>query len=156
MYTCTPPITDGKSPSQINTANLTQLDKQLLDQDANDYIEPSQIKSVLAPHDSNGILLIDSQPFPPVVCSKGFWTYTQTGGVLEVYVTVNSFVQKGMLVARIKDIFGNVQDESFAPCDGMVIGRSSNPVAMAGDRIIHWGVVRKRNEQLPLTAKENY
>lgn len=61
------------------------------------------------------------QPYPPIICSKGFWTYTTTGGVLEVYPTVNSFVKKGMVVARIKNIFGNVVDNYFAPCDAMVI-----------------------------------
>ena len=112
--------------------------------------------SVLAPYDSNADLLLDKQPFPPVICSKGFWTYTKTGGVLEVYPAVNSYVQKGMLVARIKNIFGNVVDEYVAPCDGMVIGRSSNPVAMAGDRIIHFGVPHRKGETLPAVAKENY
>lgn len=37
-----------------------------------------------------------SVPFPTVpgpstiLCSRGFWIYTQTGGVLEVYPAVNS------------------------------------------------------------------
>jgi hypothetical protein len=31
----------------------------------------------------------------------------------------------------------------------MVIGRSSNPVAMAGDRIIHFGVPLKKGKVLP-------
>jgi hypothetical protein len=37
-----------------------------------------------------------------------------------------------------------------------VIGRSSNPVAMAGDRILHLGVIKKKGEVLPKEAKENY
>jgi hypothetical protein len=35
------------------------------------------------------------------------------------------------------------------------IGRSSNPVAMAGDRVLHLGVIKKENEVLPKVAKEN-
>jgi hypothetical protein len=61
-----------------------------------------------------------------------------------------------MLVARVKNIFGTVVDEYYAPCGAMVIGRSSNPVAMAGDRIIHFGVPLKAGEELPKVAKENY
>jgi predicted deacylase len=63
---------------------------------------------------------LERRPYRTVVCSKGFWTYTRTGGVMEVYPVVNSFVRKGALVARIKNIFGTVIDEYFAPCDGMV------------------------------------
>jgi predicted deacylase len=46
--------------------------------------------------------------------------YTRTGGVLEVYPGVNNTVKKGDLIARIKNIFGNVVDEYFAPCAGIV------------------------------------
>ncbi|RCI00402.1 hypothetical protein CU098_011121, partial [Rhizopus stolonifer] len=95
---------------------------------------------------------------PPntILCSKGFWIYTKTGGVLEVYPGVNTIIKKGDLIARIKNIFGNVVDEYYAPCSGIVIGRSSNPVAMSGDRIVHLGVIKKKNESLPKEAKENY
>jgi hypothetical protein len=37
-----------------------------------------------------------------------------------------------------------------------VIGRSSNPVALTGDRIIHLGVIKKKTETLARVAKENY
>ncbi|KAI8346764.1 hypothetical protein BD560DRAFT_411234 [Blakeslea trispora] len=59
---------------------------------------------------------------PPntILCSKGFWIYTKTGGVLEVYPGVNTIIKKGDLIARIKNIFGNVVDEYHAPCSGIV------------------------------------
>ena len=44
------------------------------------------------------------------------------------------------MIARVKNIFGNIVEEIFAPCKGVCIGRSSNPVAYTGDRIIHLGV----------------
>jgi len=46
--------------------------------------------------------------------------YTKTGGVLEVFPPVNTFVAAGILIAVIKNIFGNIVDEYFAPCEGMV------------------------------------
>ncbi|KAI8896172.1 hypothetical protein BC833DRAFT_598658 [Globomyces pollinis-pini] len=91
-----------------------------------------------------------------IVCSRGFWIYTKTGGVLEVYPQVNTIVKKGQLIARIKNIFGNIVDEIYCPNTGVNIGRSSNPVAMAGDRILHLGIIRKENEVLAAEAKENY
>ncbi|KAJ3298542.1 hypothetical protein HK104_010597 [Borealophlyctis nickersoniae] len=95
---------------------------------------------------------------PPstILCSKGFWIYTKTGGVLEVYPQVNTVIKKGALIARIKNIFGNIVDEIYAPSSGVTIGRSSNPVAMAGDRVLHLGVIRKEGETLAKEAKENY
>ncbi|RUP43669.1 hypothetical protein BC936DRAFT_136886 [Jimgerdemannia flammicorona] len=95
--------------------------------------------------------------------------YTKTGVVLEVY-GVNTFVRKGDLIVRIKNIFGNVVDEHFVPCSGIVsnvgkgfsvvgrvtTGQRSNPVAMTSDWIIHLGVIKKKGEVLPREAKENY
>ncbi|KAI8825179.1 uncharacterized protein EV422DRAFT_249081 [Fimicolochytrium jonesii] len=95
-------------------------------------------------------------PSSTILCSKGYWIYTRTGGVLEVYPGVNSVVKKGDLVARIKNIFGNIVDEVFAPGTGVTIGRSSNPVAMAGDRVLHMGVIKREGEVLAKEAKENY
>ncbi|KAJ3098396.1 hypothetical protein HDU97_004024 [Phlyctochytrium planicorne] len=110
---------------------------------------------------------VDGQPdlaglalYPPppntIICSKGFWIYTKTGGVLEVYPGVNTVVRKGDLIARIKNIFGNIVDEIYCPSHGVTIGRSSNPVAMAGDRVLHLGIIKRENEVLPKEAKENY
>lgn len=91
-----------------------------------------------------------------LLCAKGSWIYTRTGGVLEVYPNVNTIVRKGDLIARIKNIFGNIVDEIFAPTSGVVIGCSSNPVAMTGDRVVHMGILKKEGEVLPIEAKENY
>ncbi|KAJ3123285.1 hypothetical protein HK100_011657 [Physocladia obscura] len=96
------------------------------------------------------------QPPNTIICSRGFWIYTKTGGVLEVYPAVNTIIKKGALIARIKNIFGNIVDEIFSPSSGVTIGRSSNPVAMAGDRVLHMGVLRKENEVLQKESKENY
>jgi hypothetical protein len=65
-------------------------------------------------------------------------------------------VTKGALIARIKNIFGNIVDEIYSPATGVTIGRSSNPVAMAGDRVLHLGIIKKEGEALALEAKENY
>lgn len=75
---------------------------------------------------------------------------------MEVYPGVNKLVKKGEIIARVKNMFGNVIDEYFSPCTGVVIGRSSNPVAMSGDRIVHMGVIKRTGEALAKAAKENY
>ncbi|KAI9203897.1 uncharacterized protein BJ171DRAFT_582667 [Polychytrium aggregatum] len=126
------------------------------------YMGVMRILSYLNMFKSDGINANSAEgaviPPPPntIICSRGFWIYTKTGGVLEVYPSVNTVVRKGDLIARIKNIFGNIVDEIYSPSHGVTIGRSSNPVAMAGDRILHLGVIKKDNEVLPTVAKENY
>ncbi len=39
---------------------------------------------------------------------------------------------------------------------GITIGRSSNPVCQAGDRVLHLGILKKDKEILAREAKENY
>ena len=39
---------------------------------------------------------------------------------MEVYPGVNTIIRKGDVIARIKNIFGNVVDEYMAPCGGIV------------------------------------
>ncbi|CAO3648914.1 unnamed protein product [Cunninghamella echinulata] len=99
---------------------------------------------------------LDDGPPHTILCSSGFWVYTRIGGILEVYPGVNTIVRKGDLIARIKNMFGTSIDEYFAPCTSVVIGRSSNPVAMTGDRIVHLGVIKRKGESLAKVAKENY
>ncbi|KAJ3223281.1 hypothetical protein HK099_001322 [Clydaea vesicula] len=55
-----------------------------------------------------------------IICSKGFWIYTKTGGVLEVYPGVNTVIRKGAMIARIKNIFGNIVETIFSPASGIV------------------------------------
>ncbi|KAJ1552259.1 hypothetical protein HK405_012031, partial [Cladochytrium tenue] len=82
-----------------------------------------------SPTDETGADTASQQPphpgavaSPPntVICSRGFWIYTRTGGVLEVYPNINTVVRKGALVARIKNIFGNIVDEIYCPAHGIV------------------------------------
>jgi len=91
-----------------------------------------------------------------VLCAGGYWMYTRCGGLLEVYPPVNSLVKKGHLIGRVMNIFGNISEEIFAPEDGMVVGKSSNPVAFAGDRVIHLGIPHPEGEPLPEAQGENY
>jgi predicted deacylase len=66
--------------------------------------------------------------------------YTDHGGLLEVYPDMAGRVLAGDVVARLHNIFGDVVEEHRAPHDGIVIGKSVNPVGGAGARILHLGV----------------
>lgn len=75
-----------------------------------------------------------------VLCKRSFWIYTDTGGLLTVHVDLMEQVKKGQLLASIRDIFGSLRTEYFAPEDGIVIGKSVSPVNQSGGRILHLGI----------------
>lgn len=75
----------------------------------------------------------------PVLCQKSRWMYTDRGGLLEVLPRPTDRVTAGERVAILRNAFGDVIREYHAPEDGIVIGKSVNPVGQTGARILHLG-----------------
>lgn len=82
----------------------------------------------------------------PVVCTESRWMYTQAGGVLRVFPELGDRIKAGEVVARVDDIYGNRLEEYAAPRDGVVIGKSLNPVNPTGSRILHLGTIATPKE----------
>lgn len=76
---------------------------------------------------------------PKTVCRSSKWLRTRKGGLLEVEADLYDQVYEGQRLAVIRDAFGHIIQEYFAPYDGIVIGIDRNPVSIPGDRIIHLG-----------------
>jgi predicted deacylase len=51
-------------------------------------------------------------------------------------------VEKGERIATIRNVFGDIIKEYFAPEDGVVIGKSTSPVNQTGGRILHLGIIK--------------
>ncbi len=85
---------------------------------------------------------------PPILCRKSAWLYTDEGGLLKVLPKVTDPVHKGEPVARIVDAFGDPVREYTSPSDGVVIGHSVDPVASAGARILHIGILADARSHL--------
>ncbi len=77
----------------------------------------------------------------PVVCESSRWHYTDRGGLLRVFPELKEAVTKSQVIAEIRNPFGDLICEYKAPRDGIVIGKSVNPVGAAGARIAHIGKV---------------
>lgn len=77
----------------------------------------------------------------PVECRRSYWMYTDRGGFLESNVELVQKVQAGDLLGLLRNVWGDVVREYRAPEDGVVIGKSTNPTARAGSRIIHLGII---------------
>ena len=76
----------------------------------------------------------------PVHCKKSYWIYVEEGGYLEVLVDLKQKLKKGDPIAIMRNPFGDVLNTYYCPEDGIVIGKSSNPINMNGGRIIHLGI----------------
>ena len=80
---------------------------------------------------------------PAIRCQFSYWLYTDTGGLLSIHVGLLDRVKTGELLATIRDVFGKVKQEYYAPENGVVIGKSVSPVNQTGGRILHLGVERR-------------
>ncbi len=90
-----------------------------------------------------GLDLYDEESHPAdeaVVCGRSFWMFAEHGGLLEVFPDVTHRVDKDERIARVTNIFGDTVAEYFAPQDGVVVGRSTDPVCEPGARLLHLGV----------------
>jgi hypothetical protein len=77
-----------------------------------------------------------------VVCKNSYWIYTDTGGIMTVHPKVTEMVRKGQVIATLRNIFGDLIKEYTAPEDGIVIGKSVNPINQTGGRILHLGILK--------------
>jgi uncharacterized protein len=78
---------------------------------------------------------------PPTLCSRSYWMYTDTGGILQVNPELNERVKAGTVIATLRNVFGDLVREYVAPEDGIIVGKSVYPINQTGGRIIHLGLV---------------
>lgn len=86
---------------------------------------------------------IEENDSETVLCKRSYWIYTDEGGMLQVYPKVTQMVEKGERIATLRNVFGDVLKEYFAPEAGVVIGKSTSPVNQTGGRILHLGIIKK-------------
>lgn len=86
---------------------------------------------------------IEENDSDTVLCKRSYWIYTDEGGMLQVYPKVTQMVEKGERIATLRNVFGDIIKEYFAPEDGVVIGKSTSPVNQTGGRILHLGIIKK-------------
>ncbi|KAJ3296781.1 hypothetical protein HDU76_006681, partial [Blyttiomyces sp. JEL0837] len=76
--------------------------------------------------------MIPSEPdlpeYEPVICSRSYWIFADKGGVLTVVPEIYTWVRKGEPIAHIHSLFGGLVKTYIATEDGVVIGKSVDPV----------------------------
>jgi predicted deacylase len=81
------------------------------------------------------------EPGDIIECKSSLWMFTDRGGVLDVLPDLTQHVKQGELIAKLRNVWGDVVREYEAPEDGVIVGKSTNPSARAGSRIVHLGRV---------------
>lgn len=76
----------------------------------------------------------------PIMCASSHWYYTKHGGILSIKPNLTDFVEKGQIIANIKDVFGKKVCSIKARQSGYIIGKSTYPVCHEGSRVIHLGI----------------
>ncbi len=76
----------------------------------------------------------------PLICRRSYWIYSPIGGLLTVLPGLTERVKAGEVIARVTNIYGDLLHEHLAPEDGVVIGKSLNPVSQTGSRVLHLGL----------------
>ncbi|MCC5899244.1 MAG: succinylglutamate desuccinylase/aspartoacylase family protein [Phormidium sp. BM_Day4_Bin.17] len=79
----------------------------------------------------------NATPPPPVEAHKTQWMRSPQGGILLLEVELGQSVQKRHQLGVIVDVFGKVRAKVKAPCDGIIIGMTQNPLVNQGDAIVH-------------------
>jgi predicted deacylase len=79
-----------------------------------------------------------------ILCKSSYWIHTDEGGILHVYPNVCQEVKKGDLIAEVRTIFGKPCRQYHAPEDGIIIGKSVDPINPTGSRILHLGTGVRR------------
>ncbi|MDF1865938.1 MAG: succinylglutamate desuccinylase/aspartoacylase family protein [Saprospiraceae bacterium] len=77
-----------------------------------------------------------------VLCKKSYWIYTDMGGIMTVHPKLTEVVNKGQVIASMRNIFGDLVKEYHAPENGIVIGKSISPINQTGGRILHLGILK--------------
>jgi uncharacterized protein len=74
---------------------------------------------------------------PPVKVRSSSWVRARRGGVLHLNVELGDAVRDGQQLGRIADMLGDEARPVLAPFDGLVIGKTLNPLVSQGDGVLH-------------------
>jgi len=77
----------------------------------------------------------------PVEVTESRWIRASHSGIVHLKVALGQRVHKRQLLCFITDAFGETSFKTYAPCDGLVIGHTQNPLVSQGDGILHLAVL---------------
>ncbi|NCP65010.1 MAG: succinylglutamate desuccinylase [Paraglaciecola sp.] len=79
----------------------------------------------------------------PLVARQSGWVRASESGLVSHVSQLGDHVQKGELLAKISDPYGNELSRITAPEEGVVIGKQNIPLAQAGEAMYHIAYFKK-------------
>lgn len=73
----------------------------------------------------------------PIYITKSTWVRAKFSGMFHGKTAINSYVEKGQLLAIISDPYGKVEHKVKAPNAGYIINVNDGPIVYQGDAIYH-------------------
>ncbi len=80
---------------------------------------------------------------PSAFVSESSWVRARRGGLLRLVIDEGERVSEGQAIGQITDPLGTKRSTIAAPFDGLVIGKTINPVIHAGEALVHLGRVEE-------------
>jgi uncharacterized protein len=77
----------------------------------------------------------------PLEVKESKWVRAPRSGILHLNVALGQTVARKQLLGVVADAFGETSVKAYAPCDGLVIGCTQNPLVNQGDGILHLAVL---------------
>ena len=71
------------------------------------------------------------------LCRRSTWARAPQSGILRATEKLGARVEKGRVLGRIGDPFGDNEVPVLAPASGIVIGQSMSPLANVGEALFH-------------------
>jgi predicted deacylase len=73
----------------------------------------------------------------PTYANSTTWVRAPISGLITAKCRLGQWVKSGEVLARVNDPFGEVDVDVLASVSGLVIGRSTSPLAHEGDALVH-------------------
>jgi hypothetical protein len=90
-----------------------------------------------------GMIQLELNPtsVTPLEVQESKWVRAPQSGILHLNVALGQTVARKQLLGIVADAFGETSVKAYAPCDGLVIGCTQNPLVNQGDGILHLAVL---------------
>ena len=99
--------------------------------------------------------MIDKAPMPiepNKMVWHSAWIRARTAGIFHPHIKAGEHIHKNQLVGQITDPFGEFKEEIISQVSGYVVGLNNNPVANAGDALLHIGM--DKHEKMESSREE--
>ncbi|TNC83022.1 MAG: succinylglutamate desuccinylase [Oleiphilus sp.] len=82
----------------------------------------------------------------PFVARQSGWVRASDSGFISHLKQLGDYVEKGDVLATIKDPFGRTLDEIVCNAEGIIIGKQNIPLAQEGDAVYHVAYFKKPDD----------